>query len=342
MTSPSIQQNDDLALSLPIAAIAFQIAEQFAQAEPDPVRAQAIRLNTLAVCAVHDYCQLMAIPTDLESSDSWNPLMHSLSDVADLMLPDLGQLECRPVLPEATVCPIPPEVWDLRVGYVVVAIAEADQTAHLLGFVPTVDTEVLPLSQLRPLEDLLDHLYALQTAAVPNTAARENGPASLTRGAVNLRQWFNASFEAGWQAVEDLLSPDALTPALSFRGPLETQSNTPERVTGATQEPDVRRAKLIDLALQLGTQQVVLVVEMQVESPQATNFSLQVHPVDGQPYLPTGLVMAVLESGDEVFMQVQSRQADNYIQLQFTGVPGESFQVRLTLENAYYVETFVI
>jgi hypothetical protein len=340
MASQFIQKNDDLAVPLPITETAQRIAAGFAQAQSDPVKAATVRLNTLAVCVVDSYCQMMGIPTARESSDSWDPLMRTVADVADLMLPTLGQLECRPVTGNATVCPIPPEVWELRVGYVVVAIDEARQTANLLGFVPHVETEELPLAQLQPVEDLLDYLYELQQSLVPNvTKSSDLGVNNLFREAVNLSQWLNASFETGWQAVEDLLSPNTLSPAFSFRGELDNFSATTSEETAS---PGIKRAKLINLALQLGHQQVVLVVEMQVESPQQVNLGLQVHPTGDQPYLPAGLELAVLEPTEEVFMQARSRQADNYIQLQLSGAPGERFKVRLSLEEASYIEEFVI
>lgn len=335
MTSQFVQENDGLALSLPITTAASEIAQGFAQSQLHPQRAETVRRNTLAVCVVNDYCQMMAIPTDLESSDSWNPLIRAMDNVADLMLPGIGQLECRPVHPGAAVCHVPADVWDLRVGYVVVALDEAEKSAQLLGFVASVDTEELPLEQLQPLEDLIDRLYALQLAP----AAGEDSAASrLSATAAHLSQWLNESFEAGWQAVEDLLSPDSLTPALGFRGEPVADQGTPPVEDPAAQ---VRRAKLIDVAMQIGSQPLVLVVEMQAESSQSMGIGLQVHP-SGQPYLPPGLEMAVLESTDEVFMQVQARQADNYIQLRFTGVPGERFKVRLRLDEACYTEEFVV
>jgi len=226
------------------------------------------------------------------------------------------------------------------VGYVVVAIDEAQQTAHLLGSVPHVETEELPLEELQPIEDLLDYLYQLQQSTAPNvTESRDLGVNNLFRATVNLSQWLNASFKAGWQAVEDLLSPDTLSPAFSFRGELDNISATTSEETVSS---GIRRAKLINLTLQLGQEQVVLVVEMQVESPQQIDLGLQVHPAGGQPYLPAGLELAVLEPTEEVFMEARSRQADNYIQLQLSGAPGERFKVRLSLEEARYIEEFII
>lgn len=343
MSSLLTTGNDDLGVSLPLTTAAIRTANHFAQSQPNTAKASAIRLNTLAVLVMNDYCQMMAIPTDLENSDCWNPLMRSISDVADLKLFDIGQLECRRVEPEASVCRVPPEVWDLRLGYVAIEIDEAAQTAHLLGFTPTVEMEEIPIAQFQPIENLFDHLFTLQQASGGSSSTEANLVGRELQNAIaNLGRWFNASFEDGWQVVEELLSPDSLSPALSFRTREEEVAAIAEDQLGEAISPDVRRAKLVNLALQLGIQQVVLIVEIQATSSQRIDIGLQVHPPSGQPYLPPDLEMAVLDVSNDVFMQVQSRQADNYIQLQFTGVPEEQFKVRLILAEAQYIEEFII
>ncbi len=200
-----------LAVPLPITAAGRQAAEAFARAQPNPAKAEAVRLNTLAVWVTHQYFQMMDIPTDLHGSDSWNPLMQLTANVADLRLPDLGQLECRPVRSGESVCSVPPEVWDLRIGYVVVAVAEDGQTAQLLGFSPAVQGETLPLASLQPPEMLLDHLYAMRQSSMP-----EPEPASPNGLIVNLGRWLDGLFDVGWQTVDSLLAP-GVSPAFSFR-----------------------------------------------------------------------------------------------------------------------------
>ncbi|PSR18099.1 hypothetical protein C8255_09255 [filamentous cyanobacterium CCP3] len=315
-----------LAVPLPITTAARETAAAFAREQATPEKAEAVRLNTLAVLVTYNYCRMMDIPVDLSGSDSWNPLIRLTADVADLRLPDLGQLECRPLREGDTECSVPPEVWDLRVGYVVVAIAPDLQTAQLLGFTPQVQGETLLLSQMQAPEALLDHLHAL----------RQPATASAVGGAiVNLGQWLNGVFEQGWQAVDALLA--APSPAFSFRwGGDDPPSDFPGLAA------DASRAKLIDLALQLGPRQVVLLVDLQAEVTDTRQVSLQVHGAGQSPYLPPGLELAVLESDGTAFMQAQSRDADNYIQLQFSGQPGERFRVQIQLDTATYGEDFVI
>jgi len=53
-------------------------------------------------------------------------------DVADVEIPNLGKLECRPVLPETQVVHIPPEVWSDRLAMWL--LEDHRFSATLLGF----------------------------------------------------------------------------------------------------------------------------------------------------------------------------------------------------------------
>ena len=61
----------------------------------------------------------------------------------------------------------------------------------------------------------------------------------------------------------------------------------------------------------------------------------------GQTYLPREVQMIMLDAG-EVFLEARSRSADNWIQLEFSGEPGEQFSVKVALGYASIVEDFVI
>jgi hypothetical protein len=108
--------------------------------------------------------------------------------------------------------------------------------------------------------------------------------------------------------------------------------------------PDVgiKRGKLIDLGLQLAGHPVALIVELTPESEQRRNILLQVHPAGNQLYLPPSLELTVLDDSGSIFLEAQARSADNYIQLQFRGLPGEEFSVRVALGDASIIEDFVL
>lgn len=327
----SSHDRENFALPLPLTQNARRVAQQFASQQPTPEKAEQVRLNTLAVWVVNDYLQMMGIPTDLSAGDSWNPVVRLCADVADLEVTGAGRLECRPVKKCQRSCYIPPEVWQERIGYMVVEIEDSLREACLLGFAPTAATHELPVSQLQPPEDLIDCLSQL----------RQPAP---TRTAVNLSRWFSNIVEAGWQAVETLLNPDESELAFSFRSlPFNFRSpDTSAPTEIPVPEAGVRRAKLIDLGMQIVGHPVALIVELRLESEQKTNILLQVHPAGSHIYLPPGLQLIVLDESGATFLEVQSRSADNYIQLELSGHPGERFFVQVALGDACITEEFVI
>jgi Protein of unknown function (DUF1822) len=114
-----------VAIFIPLTLKAHGTAESFYQRHSDPQKAKQVYLNTLAIEAVHSYLSWLGVGTDRQSSDSWNPFVQTLADVADLEIPGQGKLECRLVLPGATACHVPLAVWGDRLGYVVVRLEAA-------------------------------------------------------------------------------------------------------------------------------------------------------------------------------------------------------------------------
>ncbi|MEJ1931059.1 DUF1822 family protein [Nostoc sp. NIES-2111] len=313
---------DDFAIILPISQAARTTAQQFANNQPNSQKAEQVRLNTLAVSVVNDYLQMMEVPTNLTASDSWNPIMQLCADVADLEIPSLGRLECRPVQSHEQVCSIPPETWEERIGYVIVQVDETNSEAKLLGFIKKVTTETLSLNQLQPIEALIDRLEQLKSSPVD--------------ALVNLSQWFMGQCEAGWQTIEDLWNSLEARPAYAFRSPV----STPE--TASNQQAVTRRAKLIDLGIQIVNQQVMLIMEIAPETNGKTSVRLQLHAIGNQIYLPTGVELKVLDTSGAVFLEAQARSADNYLQLQFRGELEEQFSVQVSLDDMSVTENFVI
>ncbi len=319
----STYQLDDFALTLPISQTARITAQQFANQQPNLEKAEQVRLNTLAVWVVNDYLQMMDIPTDVQASDSWNAIMRLCGDVADLEVPSIGRLECRPVRLHQQICFIPPETWEERVGYLIVQFDESLEEARLLGFIPTVATETVPLAQLQPLEAFIDHIWQLRQSPVNSL--------------VNLSQWFTGIFETGWETIESLWNVPELRPTYAFRSveTLELDTlNQPESIT--------KRAKVIDLGIQIHNQPVMLIVEISPEKDRQTSIHLQLHATGNQIYLPPGVHLTVIDSSGAIFLDAQSRKLDNYIQLQFRGEPTEQFSVRVALDNTSITEYFRI
>lgn len=307
---------EPLTFTVSLALEAHAKAEQFCRRQSNPRKAKQVYLNTLAVYAVNFYLQCQGLETDLTQSDSWNPLMQTLLDVADLQVKNRGKLECRPVLPGSQVCHVPPEVGSERIGYVAVQLSESLREATLLGFVPAVATKELPLSQMRSLEDLREHINQL----------------GQPQPVVQLSQWLHNIIDAGWETVEALLVPQEL--AFGFRS-----SHRMKTSSLANPADGVKRGKLLDL--ERAGEQVALFVKLKATESSEMDISVEVYPTGGQTSLPQDLQLMVLDEEGEAVMQAQARSTEN-IQLEFSGETGERFGIRVELGGVSITESFLI
>lgn len=306
--------------SAPLSPKARYRAEQFKRQQATPEKGEQVRLNTLAVSFVNFYLECMGFETDLEKSEI-NWVQQTLMDVAVLSLKKLGDIECRPVLANAQFVYVPPEVQSNRIGYVIVQIHASFREATILGFVKQVSTELLPLAQLQPLEDLLEYLEDLSQVEQVQLTARSP---ILLKNRVNLKQWLNNIFEVGWQEISTVLDLQLVETAWSARS------------------ASASRGKQIDLGRQTIAQSVVLVVALHPENSQETDIIVEVHPTSGQTYLPPNLQISVLDFEGAAVMEASSRNTNKNIQLQFSAESGEHFSVKLALGEAIAIEDFAI
>lgn len=158
---------DNLNLTIQLTQQAHQDARKFAAQQSTPEKVKQVYLNTLAVFAVCNFLEWMKIPIDLTEADSWNSIIRRFNNVADLAIPDLGKLECRPVLPHETVINLPPEVTEDRIGYIAVQFQEQLNEVQLLGFVTALELNnernQIFIAELQPIENLIDYLDRLES-----------------------------------------------------------------------------------------------------------------------------------------------------------------------------------
>ena len=310
-------------LSVPLGKDAHHWAIQFAAEQATPQKGKQVYLNTLAVYAVYSYLKWLNVDTALTQSDSWQPGLRAIFDVADLVLPNVGKLECRPVLPGETAFVLPPEVTQDRIGYVAVQFNQQLDSVQLLGFVPAIATpeppERLHLAELQSLDVLIDNIYQsrieLQEPAV--------NPESL----VSLRQWLEGIFNEDWQ-------PSGLVLASNLR-------STTHR--GLDAEPcSVSRAKVIDLGRQLPPQALVLVVQLTHTATEVVDIRLRLYPGDDSVHLPPNLQLIVLDEAGTACLEAQSRSADDWMQLEFSCQDEERFNVTVVLGEISITEQFVV
>ncbi|HEY9875288.1 MAG TPA: DUF1822 family protein, partial [Candidatus Obscuribacterales bacterium] len=314
------------------------------------------------------------------SSYSWNRVTRLCADVADLKVTDgklkkIGHIECRPVKAGEQFAYIPPEVWDERIGYLFVQFTPDYRQGSLLGFLPTVFKEQIPLDHLQPLEKFLEFLY---------------------QPAINwlrLSNWFDNIFPNAWQAIEEVINNQGANPALAFRLgrlrfdniewlrqqlSLNTRGKQPDKtlipleedpipaliqIIQTTQDEETRwkaaemlwgieptnpasgTRRIIDLGMQLGGYPIALMVAILQKPDQKVAVLLRVYPMGDRNYLPFGLKLSLCDSANpNRVVEVQSRvqPLDNYIQLKFIAEYGEKFSVKVSLDDASFTEYFVI
>lgn len=297
--------SENLVFTVSLGTEAHQLAEQFRRYQKNAQKGKQVYLNTLAIYAVNFYLRCLEIATDWQSCDSYDPIMQTMMDVADLQVEDLGKLECRSILPNAEFVKIPPEVWSERIGYIAVEMNQSLREAKLLGFVETVDREELAISELRSLTEFPEYINQLRQ---PET--------------INLHQWLENIFTTGWQAVEELISPQRTELAFSFRG-----------------QEGVKRAKVLDLE-QAG-EQVTLCIGVKPIDAGEMNIFVEVYPNKNHIYLPQDLQLMVLNADAETVMEAVAKTTKN-IQLEFSGELDERFSIKLALGDFSVTETFVI
>ena len=308
---------EPLTFTVPLSFKARAIAEKYHRQQVLPQKAKQVYLNTLAVYAVDFYLQCLGLETDIEQSNSHNPIAIKFMDVADLAVKQLGKLECRPVLADEQVCRIPLEVHSDRIGYVAVEIDRSLKQATLLGFTPTATAEV-PLRQLRSLAEFPEYLSTIGQTAI-----------SHNQKITNLRKWFEAIFEADWLPTEAIFASDC-THLAAVRNTFESQ------------ETSIKRAKLLDLGVQLGDRSVILAIALTQINERQISVLAQLYPTE-VTYLPPNLQLTMLSESEELLQSVPSRSQDDYIQLKrFKGEMGDRFKIRVSLDNISVTEEFVL
>jgi hypothetical protein len=315
-----IQLSNLLPFTVPLSFEAHSLAQQNHKLINDLQKAKQVYLNTLAVYAVNFYLSCLGFKTEMEQSDCRNPICLQFMNVADLASAKIGKLECRPVLPNASSFEIPPEARANRIAYVAVQMSQSLKEATILGFTPTPAAEI-PLNRLRSLAEFPEYLARIQEA-------------TCQKKATHLRNWFEDAFETGWQTVETLLGNNSKNFAL---------------VRGKTRfGVDVKRAKLLDVGMQLGDRCLILAIaisqeSISQESDETIKVLVQVHPHRGYTYLPSNLELVMLSETDEIIQEVRSRNQDNYIQLKtFSAQTGDSFKIRVAFNGISITENFLL
>ena len=318
-----------------ISQVVLDYARKFAAEQTTVEKAKKVYENTVAVGAVASYLHWMEFKTDLGQGESWNAASRYFNDVADLVLPEIGSIECRSLLPGETAIYLPPEATENRIGCVLVRLEEEPDKVKILGFVPADNEgnlpEVVKVEDLQSLEELTELLGELEfqpKAATKPTIDIETVAATVVETVADnvekLSQWFGNNFGQGWQPL------DAAYRSIRVK---ESDSNLA-----------VSRAKIIDFGVRVAGEAVALIVRLIPNENGTVDVLLRVFPANESNYLPAGLELKVQdENGEEISEPVIARSADNWLQMKLEeGTPDTRFGVTLSLGDARVTEHFVL
>lgn len=303
-------KNELLRFTVALSHEAHEIAQQSIRGISSRVKAKQVYANTLAVYAVDHYLKCLGFNPDWQHSNSRNPLLIQLTNVADLEIKDVGKVECIPFLAETNTdklsqileFQIPPESENERVGYMPVEINDDLTEATILGF-STQKSGGIKLNTLKDLEYAIEYLTNLEQPAI-----------------VRLRDWLTGVVDSAWEPLDRILNPNQLR--LHYRGAID-------------------RCQLIELDTPAGIVSSALVVDVKsTEATEELNILVKIYPTKHHE-LPDGIKLTISDD-TETTMTVVSKSGDNWIQLNFTAIPDEKFTVKVSLGDAEVIRKVVV
>ena len=304
-------------IEIPLGNEAHGLARQFAAEQAMLQKRKQVYLNTLAVYAVRCYLGWLGIESDLSQSDSWNLILRNKLDVADLLIPEVGRLECRPVLPGERSIALPAETRCDRIGYLAIQFNEELDRVQLRGFAKVAAQ--FRLTSLQNLDALVDCLNPKEP--------------------IQLRKWLQKTFEVSWHAVDTLLRPEQVDWAFRYGAASRSGGFDSNERTHS-----ISRARPIDFGMAenwMESHKAILVVTITPETEQQTDILVQVHPPADRPHLPANLTLTIVDDLGKPLI-AKAGDADNYIQQRFRVEPGEQFSLKLTLGTVSVTENFAI
>ncbi len=137
---------------------------------------------------------------------------------------------------------------------------------------------------------------------------------------INLENWFQEIFEAGWQTAAELLETPTLTPAFRTSG--------------------VEGGRLISIGSD--NTPIILIVRVIQTSTSNRDVAVEILPELEHKYLLSGLQLMLLDSDGDTVMEATTRQDNKNLKFEFTGTSGEAFSIKLELFDNFVQEDFIL
>jgi hypothetical protein len=315
--------NNCSTLTIDLDRTAHATAAKFALGQTSIAKGRKVYLNTLAVCAVRQYLHIVyEMDLDLTQGDSWQIELQSIMNVADLVIPDVGKIECVVVLPNMTEIQLPAAIIDDaataqadRIGYVFVQFSEDLHSVELLGFSQPVNTEYISIDCLQSLDNLLD---LIDTASINH-----------------LQAFLVGILGNGWQPIEfSIASPHR---EFALRNSISLPKNTSYESIR-----DFTASKMINLRANIANIPLLLLIGLSEEPDGRIKVRIRLHAAGGVPLLPAHLKLALHGANEQILSEIQYPEPMNFIQLQSFKLPvGTQFKIRVELEGRSFTESFV-
>ncbi|MEO1671372.1 MAG: DUF1822 family protein [Cyanobacteria bacterium J06631_2] len=299
-----------------IPLIAHVQAEKFRRYQSVGSKAKQVYLNTLAIFVAKSYLNMIGWSANLEESECWNPIAQTMLNIADLQISGYGRIECRVVRSKQSEVIVPPEVWSGRIGYLVILLDEALETAKILGFARQIKQLEFSLTQLESLREFPSYL-SQQKRVEPISS-------------VGLSSWMRGALDCGWQNLDELFAPSV---AMSFR----SKQKLAEVPFAPVSESRVKLAKLGKDS----EHTIALILNIQPVSTTEFNVSVKVSNYKYDCYLPEGLELVIIDRHSHSVMVAQANEMET-IEFCFSGELEENFAVEISLNDEFVVENFTI
>jgi hypothetical protein len=301
-------------ITVAIDSNARRYASLFAAEQVSIIKGKQVYLNTLAVCALHHYLHWLSIDSSLAQSDCWQPNLRSIFNLADLVLPNLGCLECRIITGENDTLEIVRSPKDDCLGYAIVRLHKDLSNIDLLGFVSVdrVTDEVVTINS--------NYWQSLDTLL--ETIERH-------RRVNNLKQWLVDRFQLEWQQPELLLSNSG-----SYFRSLQDNKTVEEK-----QLRYISRGKTI--IFNRDRIEIVLVMTIAEISVNEFEICLRVYPNKEDKYIPSKLRLEIWDELPQLSMEIEARERDSCLELKFNCSRNEEFSIKMIIGDMIAIERFI-
>lgn len=191
------------------------------------------------------------------------------------------------------------------------------QSMAVMGILAT-DTE--PISPPAGLKNKISFMYEQEKERVSTIESKNSSLQSLKKKPINLENWFQEIFEAGWQVATELLENPSFAPAFRNSG--------------------VEGGRLISIGS--SNTPIILIVRVRETQECERDIAVEILPELEQGYLPSGLQLMLLDADGDTVMEATTRQENKNLKFDFTGTCGETFSIKLELFGSFIQEDFIL